>query len=130
MRLNYSFVQWKCDRLVSCRTLCRQAVPLLIRAQTTLYLPGTMGGIWIVRTIPLSPFCFDITSVGDLADSGFTDLTGVNKGVRNQSFEHNVTIMDDERMWALVRCPFANPHPDLIIPMKVQVPVRTGTPCS
>jgi hypothetical protein len=48
----------------------------------------------------------ETTPAANLGPSEFPELTGVNMAMRDKSFEYDVTYMDNEKMWALVRCSF------------------------
>ncbi|KAJ7768142.1 hypothetical protein DFH07DRAFT_1058382 [Mycena maculata] len=54
-------------------------------------------------TDPLPPGNYGWYLDRDLATSGFTDLTGVNPAVRNQSFEYVVADLEEERLCALYK---------------------------
>ncbi|KAJ6470142.1 hypothetical protein DFH09DRAFT_1221228 [Mycena vulgaris] len=54
---------------------------------------------------PLPPGNYGWYRDRGLTAGGFTDLTGVDRAMRNKSFEHNVTFMEGEQLWALYKFP-------------------------
>ncbi|KAJ6457512.1 hypothetical protein C8R47DRAFT_1247232 [Mycena vitilis] len=85
----------------------------IVDPTSTEPLPPGSRGLWLVRQsyeyllnlcTKSHPF-----SAGELTDTGFEDLTGVDYDMRNKSFEFNVTYMEEPSLLDLYKFP-----PDII----------------